>query len=366
MRCFGKSRRLVHLFRSLTLARIAKAFESPRTRGSLSSLYSQLRGIKTLESDQISTEISLVQGQHKFVVEKSQGNAVHIQQTPTGVTVYVPRRKKNQGACFFTGLPHKLCEWLMEDPSTNIVDKVENDAVGAVMHALNAPLSSLCDVLVQGGIPDVESPADEEEYEEEEDDESEDEGVIGVADRLEPSNALPPRTPPSPIRFRNVPTTPEASPAARQGIFTDTESDPAETPRSSAPPSRQSRSREGPEAVYYTPSRAPVEPRPSLLEAPASINRQVPQVNDSTPYLDLLSKTIASARRAPLTLPSRYSMFIERPPVTPFRFVDNPKTSQLERDVKIGAAGELFVSRMVSYNAMTTPDDAFPFRFLNC
>ncbi|KAK4445769.1 hypothetical protein QBC34DRAFT_487117 [Podospora aff. communis PSN243] len=139
------------------LLRIAAFFNSPRIKSSLDELYTFLRNSKILETESITAEILLTQGDHVYRVERDLV-LVHFRESDDELAVYVPRDERRQEVCFNSKLPKRLCEWLMTDPTTQITERISPQALSAVQSVLNAKPFALEDILDQHGIGEVNVP----------------------------------------------------------------------------------------------------------------------------------------------------------------------------------------------------------------
>lgn len=274
-----------------------------------------------------------------MVVEKQQGIAVHIHESPEDLRIYVPRDKRDYGACFQTKLPQRLCEWLMTDPTTQIIDKVSDEATRVVLSVLNAAPYSLSGILSQCGITTIDLLPDESEYgvdgssDDElngEDGSSKDTGDLIDAGIAEDSMLRPELYP-----FRERPLD------ADEGEITENEDDNLTTPSPAAHTT----------TAYHGMARQ-------------SYDRLVPFNRSGFPddagvdrdYLAMLTKVVISARRGefPSTGPFNMSLVQAAIPhdADSFHNLDTPlrlqSASRIEHDLKVGAAGELYVSNMLT------------------
>lgn len=320
---------------------IAKTYNSPRTRGDLQSTYSLLRNSETLETGRISTQLHLHQDGEDLVVEKEQGIAVHIHEGPEGLRVYIPRARRDRGACFQTKLPQRLCEWLMTDPTTQIVEKVSNEATCAVLSVLNAPPYSLSGILDQCGINIIDLAPEEGEYDEDDisDDDQSNEADPGVADQ--------------PIQRGYHP-----SGSSQAGELDDTRSDSSDSDdHRLTPPSAAEDTR----TVSYAAMRHSYSrsyfPRTRPVQIDAGVDMG---------YLTMLSRAVTSARSAQFPSHGPFDMFALQAVIANDADAEYNSDgslrlrfdSRIERDRKVGAAGELYVSDIPTIFAIELDYDA--------
>lgn len=314
---------------------IAKTYNSPRTRGNLHTTYSLLRDSKTLETARMVTQLHLSQDGVDVVVEKQHGIAVHVHESPEGLRIYIPKDKRDRGACFQTKLPQRLCEWLMTDPTTQLVDKISDEAIRLVLSVLNAAPYSLSGILSQCGITTIDLPPDEGEYGVEEDsdddldgdsDPSEELSEPMGADTTEPSASMPGR--PSSEEWPSDADRNESSESDEDHLTTPSTAEHATTVAHGAAGHNYDR----------------------LL---ATIRRPVPSdMGMDIEYLAMLTKSVTAARRAEFPSRGPFNMSLVQAAISEVADngdgLDTPlrlrSANRIERDCKVGAAGELYVS----------------------
>jgi len=303
------------------MSRIATFFGSPRTQSNPNDLYSLLRNSKTLETDHITAELLLTQGNQVHRVEKD-SVLVHIREADNDhLTIYVPRDERSQEVCFNSKLPRSLCEWLMTDPVTQIAEPIPPQAVNAVQSVLNAKPFALDDILNEQGIGEISIPNVDDAYN-------------ARQPNSEESVIRPPETP------RRRPTTPHE----RYSSNEDEDSFIMATPLSSVASPSPGLGNIAAQSQY-----APV--RPLLRSVPQPYSH--PTETDRDTYTRLLQKVVRSARSSAFPAEGPFNMadMHSALPGTPDQG-DGPagetyrirSSSQIERDKQIGAAGELFVS----------------------
>jgi hypothetical protein len=328
-----------------------------------------------METARISSTLTVSQNNQSFCVEDVTGK-VHIEHTPSGLTVFVPRREKDQDICFSSVLPKKFAEWLMRDPTTQTIGKVEDELVIILTTVFAYGRSVLSEACDQRGIfqvdilnedtDDEDTDDDEEEdedYEENtegdedteddentEDEEDEEDDEIDSQDEEEDAN--------SELEQQQSQITPNiGTPGSDSETLVETVI--RQSNLSSQPPP-DSRGQEVIASHQQRPtaySRPSSTPGPSFTQAENRENLASAGPSADTEYGVLLERVVAAAQSA--TFPSQgsfdmsdlrnnlpgqfgdstFESFDGLDIVTRFR-----SANQLERDKKVGAAGELFVS----------------------
>ncbi|KAK4235362.1 hypothetical protein C8A03DRAFT_36794 [Achaetomium macrosporum] len=142
------------------LLRIAKMFNSPRYQADPAALYRLLRAAGVLETDGIHSALTISQNGKAIEVLEEDGDQVHIEDDPSsGLKLYVPMDETSQDVCFASSLPLRLADWLMRDPDTQIPERVCEDALVTSLTALlGARLSAVDRILDLQGIVRVDIP----------------------------------------------------------------------------------------------------------------------------------------------------------------------------------------------------------------
>ncbi|KAI1353752.1 hypothetical protein F5Y01DRAFT_50390 [Xylaria sp. FL0043] len=310
--------------RAHSLLRVATHYDSPRTK-SLSErmeLYKMLREAEVYETDGISSELHLSQDGHDFKFVKNMSE-LHIRETKDGVLeIYVPRDPDRQDLCYYETLPPRLLDWLMTDPTTNLKPSgFHTRGLDVMTSVLNARVGSMTRLLLHRGIIDVDVPEGDDtgEY---------DEGLPTLEEQEE--------------------SQPRQQPGS-QGA--EEESD-------------------GETIVVETISATTVSSRHAYTDFPRS-QGQVPDSNpdlavaaairyssssNQTDYVSLLSHVISSARSAVFPHQGAFNMS-RLAAALPIEEGEDGTAGEwrrrfhsrvpLERDMKIGAAGELFVFELL-------------------
>lgn len=337
-----------------------------------------------MEVAHISSIRAVSQNNEKFCVENVIGDE-HIEYTSSGLTIYVPRKRNPQAVCFSSVLPRKLAEWIMRDPTTQIPDTAESGMVNTLAAILACDVcdrSVLGEICNRNGIVPVEVPNEDIEDDYEEDDSDLEEEQDQSEEQLQEyeQEQRPQKSP----RLNNL--------TSSEGILSEQQS-------TSSHPSTNTSSRQTSEAPYlkvqgsdsgtvvetvirqshlssHSPPvdqgqedissyrRRPIvysghlnSPNSSLALVESHENLTSSQPSDDTQYGVLLERVVAAAQSTSFPAQGSFDMsdlrnslpgqlrddtfesFDGLDIVTRFR-----SANQLERDKKVGAAGELFVS----------------------
>lgn len=337
-----------------------------------------------MEVAHISSIRAISQNNKKICVENVIGDE-HIEYTSSGLTVYVPRKRKPQAVSFSSVLPRKFAEWIMRDPTTQILDTVESGMVNTLAAILACDVwdrSVLDEICNRNGIVLVEIPNEdiEDDYEEDDSDleeqQSQSQEQIHKQEqtqRLETSSRLSNLTPsegtlsdqqstPSrPSTYTNSSQVSEASYLGIQG--SDSETIVETVIRQSRLSSHSPLVGQGQEDVPAYRRSPIINPGhsstldSSLASAESREDLASSGPSDDAQYGVLLERVVTAAQS--ITFPSQgsfdmsdlrnnlpgqlrddtFESFDGLDIVTRFR-----SANQLERDKKVGAAGELFVS----------------------
>ncbi|KAK4233160.1 hypothetical protein C8A03DRAFT_19708 [Achaetomium macrosporum] len=315
------------------LLRIAMTYNSPRIQGDRNAFYALLQNSETLETERITAELLLSQDNDVLRVEKESAS-LHIREEAHGLTFYVPRDNRSQEVCFNSKLPRRLCEWIMTNPATQITEPTSSEAVTAVQSVLNAKSFALDDILDEHGIVAVGVADTEMEILAAEEDASVGSRTATPATSAEVDGdgVLPwPGTPPS--RHRQA--------AQAESSENDSYSSGLVTPSASVPTPEVDNS-----TSYIVARSRQAALRPQTIRPISAYG-----VEDAQ-YASLLRSVVSAARRA--TFPSRGAFDVSGlQGALPGSTGDHDcvpeayrlrSDSQIERDKRIGAAGELFVS----------------------
>ncbi len=385
--------------------RIAAHIESSRYTGDGGwQLYSLLLASETWETDGISSQLRVTMDGISVVEEVSRSDIYIDDEGTNPLGFYIPHSEVAQDVCMKSRFPRLLLRWLMKNPETTTSMIDQSALVGVVNGVLNAKLASVPHILEEAGIievslaevileeeEEVQEEAEEEEDEEEvweeeeevqeEDEEEEDEeeawedgeeeAVDNAATGL--SCSPDPEAPQTPRRIPISDTTSRARASAFEALRTPARS-PASSVRSQAPatvftPNTQTEAPTEEDEDYFdqdtpfTDATSSQQPSPAVLRVLrrdeyftrgplAAVDLTTLSEAKTAEYSRLLSHVIAAGRR--IRFPARGTFDLsplrraltngpgfgsDVRPFSPAQF----STSQIERDVKIGAAGELFV-----------------------
>jgi hypothetical protein len=232
----------------------------------------------------------LVQDDESFSLEGKK-YTVYITEGGEKAKIYIPQSRDDQDYTFGTILPRKLFEWMMTDPSTQICDALNTHGVEITNYVLSAPRSRLVDTLEEHGIAAIST-------------ENHDVDDDAATDAV---------------------NTPVSSTSDTLDVVS------ASTAMRSALHARQVRTGLGPLSEEF-----------ASRDASASLDGIfMPQLSHDDPqYLVLLSHAIAHGHRG--SIPSNTHRAPRYSREDGNRITLSP-TNQLDRDCKIGAAGELYV-----------------------
>ncbi|EWG44972.1 hypothetical protein FVEG_05926 [Fusarium verticillioides 7600] len=352
------------------IARVASTFNSPRFEDDPLGLYEQLRTMRVVEVERISSVLKIFQNKHPFTIPVATANE-HIEDTTGNLTIYVPRERRAQELCFGSVLPRKFAAWLMH-PSKSLTDgPVETDIVKVLTAVFATERFVLDDVLDDQGILTVsfDNQDEEDNSDEAEEHQADDQEEEGQERRLSDSrletddtsteqltperSSINASTPPSRGSSGN---SPEGSPPGTVVETISQRSQMSYQPYSG----RVHRSSQSdlfpssPQPLHHPTDQAPS----SRLSAMVSLPEQ--QSFEDARYRSILDRVIEKARN--VAFPSRgsfdmtdmrnalpggdtdaYQSFDGLDVMGQFR-----SSNQLERDKKVGAAGELYVFELLS------------------
>lgn len=287
-----------------------------RTRTGQNNLYRLLRNSQTLETDKITSELRLVQGRVPLKVEKEVGMLHFREDSQQGqFEIYVPRDVVQQDVCFRSKLPHRLCEWLMEEPGSQICESVPTKAITIVQSVLTARSASIPAILDEQGIPEIDSL--------ERPDEAPEEVTASAVSRSATLSVPPWRAVDEPS---STPGAPENSPYLE-----------LRTPSSSTASPAPSRPREQSGDSQVSNGELRIEP---YLDKHDRI------------YTSLVRRVVQMARAATFPAEGSFDMSTLQAGLDDSERVESETSyipsypNKMERDNRIGAAGELFVSNI--------------------
>ncbi|RDK42854.1 hypothetical protein M752DRAFT_275955 [Aspergillus phoenicis ATCC 13157] len=301
------------------LLRVAVHLKSPRAVQNEDTFYEILRSISMKETNGISSELHLNQDGKDLKVEVSRSE-LHLDERDKQLTVYIPEDKRSQDICFLGRIPLALLQWMMTDPLTQITHEFSDSFVTIIQTLLQAEKSYVSELMDRAGIMSIARADDTVVTEESESQQSqENENQESHSDRSSPAGrSSSPVEQPTPERDEPTYTPPRP----RQGSWA------SETT-----------------VVSHSMRALPVaRPSPVLLQ-------DYTETTVDPEYHHLLSSVLASARNAIFPSQGTFDMAGLDDSITSGAAAQTIRlrtSDQLERDFKIGAAGELFVFELLS------------------
>lgn len=263
------------------------------------AVYELLRNAKILVTDTISLEISVSQDGNSYQA-KGDSIDIHLDEAGPNLKVYLPDKRDLQDHALKMCLPERLLQWLMTDSRTQIRKETSEEAYNAALKIWIAPLSTLSKTLDRCRIGKIDTP-DLDAYTEDNPSDTDPHEGDGSEVVITPPSALG--------TMRHV------SP----GTYSESNSSASFTPDGTENESN------GLPVRLSARSRTAI----SLEELPTR----------DTHYVRVLERVIASARTS--AIPDRNE---NQPSTVHIGDSNICGSTQFERDCKVGAAGELFVS----------------------
>lgn len=288
-------------------------------------------------TDDIHVMLQLSQNGDTIPVEDSSPN-IHIDESDSELKFYLPKKKKVQAIAFSSVLPRKLLWWLKRYPDGRVEDREDVAAISALSLVLSYDVRVLDEILTRQGILQIDLE-NEDEYDSDdgEDDDEEEETASGALtpDTHSRTETLTEETAQSHLRreraaFSEPPLRPQFIGSSGLSSFS---------------PERFARE------PSFTPDLFSAEQREQLPTAS--------RVTGSTDqYRAILECVVTSARAA--SFPSQGSPRVFNMDSLRGALFDDIGTASfhgydvgqaysyntpLERDLKVGAAGELYVSK---------------------
>ncbi|QYS99675.1 hypothetical protein H0G86_006795 [Trichoderma simmonsii] len=318
------------------LCRIAKHFNSPRwrTQEELQRLYDLLKQAKVFETDKISC-VQIVQQGGQSYSHKISRSEFHLEESDSGLDIFVPQEKESQAYCLAYDLPARLFAWITTKRS------VDDRNYSFVADILNQGPRIYNRILLDAGIVDIDI--------EDEDLADEVDSTLASSARWEASEL---RDSPSIGSNMATPLTDVSSPRME---FDQAEIVPTVVYQDTIDASShlaQSRSNNR----LFTQG-ASFQASTGNIETPATIQRALASANHT--YSDLLTHVVSAARRALFPTKGIFdldSLRTSLPSVPSFDNIYGTENEdfnyarsfpQLERDKMIGAAGELYVFELL-------------------
>ncbi|KAJ5716961.1 hypothetical protein N7488_002607 [Penicillium malachiteum] len=157
-----------------SILRIACTFNSLRYEASKQELYKLLRTATFEVTDNIVSTLRIVQDGTPADMEETVAK-LHISETSSGLTIYIPRDRKAQEICFCDILPKQLVDWLMRDPTTQILEPFPPDMLKIVIMMFSIRPLAIDSVLDREGITEVDIDIENIQFEDESSSEDDDE-----------------------------------------------------------------------------------------------------------------------------------------------------------------------------------------------
>lgn len=149
---YGQSQSAVNFADSFSLA---ATYESPKYLTNPAGLYDLLRTATVETTDGIVSILRLSQDGNVTDIEDSIAK-LHISEESSRLTIYVPREEEAQELCFCDLLPSQMMDWLMRDPTTQILDNVDSEAVNLMTMIMSVSPSAMGLLLERHGVNEIE------------------------------------------------------------------------------------------------------------------------------------------------------------------------------------------------------------------
>ncbi|KAI0430299.1 hypothetical protein F5Y09DRAFT_233056 [Xylaria sp. FL1042] len=371
--------------RAYALCRIATHLGSSKAQDP-EAFYQLLQNSTVLETDEIKSELHLVEDDRTLKVEQFQAE-LHIDATQDTLLIYVPKDPVRQDICFLYNLPSAIYKWMLED-GDNIVSVQESEQAKRIIQSILAANPSSLELLLEKeGIVELSFPEFEEVEEAKEEAENDEEENIHPGEDADPLSDL--ILQPIPDSYASTeeeePDTPIFSEGDSATLVSELDTTQAQTPMSSfswpspAVKDDDTESSEGSHSPdestappfdwstdYNIPSPETVRPTPSSPEPADNSQPSTPvpsrpgtprgrddlDISRGSAYLSLLKTVISVARAA--CLPAK-GIFDKVKPneVNSVGSINEDyfklrTTRAIERDKMIAAAGELYIFELLS------------------
>ncbi|KAF4959046.1 hypothetical protein FGADI_1924 [Fusarium gaditjirri] len=343
------------------LSRVAATFRSARFQHGETHLYNQLRAMKVLEVDEISSILRLGQNGQKYEAKHSTASE-HIDEPAGNLTIYVPRDRRAQEICFGSVLPRKFAAWLMRNPHTNIDGNVEIDVINALTSIFASDRAVLDEILDDQGMIQLQ-------FEDPDKDLNEDE----MSDEQAEDNHAFDSTPEPGYEISDLVLTTTHSSVNDASIMPfavrdfenedgalETEGEVVEVQSSTSHQVLRGDGSTSRPLLHHSPQSRPLSPEQLNSHRPIPSYPASQAIEDER-YRKILERVIAAARSANFPSGGAFDMNDlrdalpnsgERNSYLSYNGLDVlsrfQSTSQQERDKKIGAAGELYVFELLS------------------
>jgi hypothetical protein len=309
----------------------ATHFGSPRAKNDSQALYQLLLRAKVYETDSIIGSLEHTLGGETVIINVSKTN-IHVEESLDGLNIYVPKDSKDQEICYLRQLPTKLFnETMMVELGCNSTLASDSTAV-SIITAIFASSDEVVDlVLEEAGIVPVPYP---DQYEEE-------------IQQSQPEDVL---------RGPAIDQQLHAESETASGMTTPGVSTSSARSNSFFTTATSSRQASYDPIVASPPIQLPSNhPRPSPGPVlPDTAPQHFVLENSQVEYRRLLDNIITAARNKRGVFPSQgvfnLDALLNALPVEAAREVNNydlpfgvRSENQLAHDMKVGAAGELYV-----------------------
>ncbi|KAJ3494321.1 hypothetical protein NLG97_g4156 [Lecanicillium saksenae] len=318
------------------IVRVAATYGSAKYEDDPAELYQLLRDAETLETDDIHVTLQLSQNGKTTPIEDSSPN-IHIDESNSGLKFYLPKKKKVQSIAFSSVLPRKLLWWLKGYPDGRVEDREDVAAISALSLVLSCDVRVLDEILTRQGVLQIDVDNVDELDDDLEDDSEEDNGAL-TPDAQSQTETLVEETAQSHMRRERV-------------AF-------SEPPLRSQPRDSSNLGSFSPQRFMQEPSFTPdIFPATQIAHLPPSSMA----AGSNGWYRAILERVVNSARVA--SFPSRGSSGVfNMDSLRGALFNDDGTSSfhgyevgqayssdtQFQRDLKVGAAGELYVFELLS------------------
>ncbi|KAH6999592.1 hypothetical protein EDB80DRAFT_687698 [Ilyonectria destructans] len=118
--------------RSRGLVRIASHFRSPRvkTAAERRSIISILEKTTFFQTEEMFLQLALSTNNNGVSTVDKIPSQLHIEECSDHLKIYIPHGEVAQEFCFAQKLPRRLVEWIMTEPSSDVIGRVDEVAVG--------------------------------------------------------------------------------------------------------------------------------------------------------------------------------------------------------------------------------------------
>lgn len=327
-------------------------FQSSRAQNETEATYRILREACVYESEGFAKILSVMQSGLPITVESARG-VLHLEEQNNTLKIFVPRDQRDRRLCYMNQLPKDLIAHL------GITDAA---ARGVFQNVLGSDMDILDDILEGDGIIQVEL----------------DPSLEGVGD-VEPDEAIS-EVAASDFSSDHAGPRPVPRPATAQEPGSDADPDGSINPTPSTVTYLSERSR--PSSIQNGNAfDIPAVSRQQSINVRQNVRVDIfgrqEEEEEISLYTRLLIQVATAARNATFDIGTIARVFLSIPSVSatlsnsPF---GNRSRNQLDHDIRVGAAGELFVSHILplqqndvrtsQLEILTMPNPEF--RFSNC